>query len=89
MRNVAWAIFLTAVIGLAVVTAGMFAFLLLAGPGQCEDPSCLAVQTYQPGETVSLPPTIEPTESGVVAPPVVPGSPPASPPLSPTASPAE
>ena len=74
MRNVAWAVLLTAVVALAVLTAAMFFFVLAVGPGECEDPSCLAVQTYNPAQSVSLPPTVEPTESGVPAPPVAPGA---------------
>ena len=81
MRSVAWAVFFTAVVGLALLTAAMFAFVVIAGPGTCEDASCAAVQTYTPAQTVDLPPTIVPTESGL-APPVAPGtgSPGASPP---------
>ena len=85
MRRVAVAVFLSLVIGLAVLTAGMFAFVLFVSPGQCDDPSCLAVQTFSPGETVELAPTVEPgepTETGVVEPPIVTDespSPPASP----------
>ena len=85
MRSVAWAIFFSAVVGLALLTAGMFAFVLVAGPGTCDDPSCLAVQTYSPAQAVSLPPTVEPTESGVPAPPVAPGT--GSPGATATASP--
>ena len=86
MRRVAWAVFLAVSIGLALLTAGMFAFVLVVAPGECRDPSCLAVQTFQPGRTVDLPPTFEPEESGVPAPPVAPGSPPASPAPSPPAT---
>ncbi len=86
MRNVAWTVFLTAVIGLALLTAAMFAFVVIAGPGTCDDPSCLAVQTYNPAQSVSLPPTVEPTESGIPAPPIVPGT--ASPGVTAPATPA-
>ncbi|MDQ3881497.1 MAG: hypothetical protein M3295_10555 [Chloroflexota bacterium] len=81
MRAVAWRVFLAFVIGLAVLTAGMFAFVLAVTPPPCEEPSCLAEQTYSPGASVvELPPTVEPSESGVPAPPVVPiGSASASP----------
>ncbi len=72
MRSVAWAVFFTTIVALALVSAAMFAFVLIAGPGTCDDPSCLAVQTYSPAQTVELPPTVEPTESGVPAPPVAP-----------------
>ena len=74
MRNVAGAVLLTAVVALALLTAAMFFFVLAVGPDECNDPSCLAVQTYDPSETVSLPPTIAPSESGVQAPPVAPGT---------------
>ena len=84
MRNVAWTVFLTAVAALAVLTAAMFFFVLAVGPGKCNDPSCLAVQTYNPAQSVSLPPTVEPTESGIPAPPVAPGT--ASPGASATAT---
>ena len=85
MRNVARAVLFTMAVGLALLTAAMFAFVLIAAPGECRDPSCLALQTYNPAQSVSLPPTIEPTESGVPAPPVAPGT--ASPAATPTAAP--
>lgn len=72
MRNVAWSVFLAFMIGLALLTAAMFAFVLAVGPGECEDPSCLALQTYSPSP--DLPATIGP-ETAAPVPPVVPASP--------------
>jgi hypothetical protein len=75
MRDVAWRVFAAFAIGLALLTAAMFAFVLAVDPGECSDPSCLALQTYSPpASAVELPPTIEPTGSGVPAPPVVPAA---------------
>ena len=88
MRSVAASVFLAMVIGLAGLTAVMFAFVMLAGPGRCDDPSCLAVQTYQPGGTAEVSPALEPTGSPA-APPIVPlSSPEQSAAASPQASPA-
>ena len=74
----AWRIFLGFIIALALLTLGMFAFVLAVAPGQCDDPSCLAVQTYSPGGTVELPATVEATNSGGPAPPVAAPSSPAA-----------
>lgn len=85
MKTMAWRVFLGVVVGLALVTLGMFAFVVAVRPGECTDASCLAVQTYSPAATVELPPTVEPSNSGAPAPPVAPqgsaaptGSPPAA-----------
>ena len=66
----AWRIFLGFIIGLALLTLGMFAFVVAVRPGECTDPSCLALQTYSPGATVDLPATVEATNGGAPAPPV-------------------
>jgi hypothetical protein len=70
VRSVAASVLLAMVIGLAALSAAMFGFVLLAAPGECTQPSCAAVQTYDPeasvpavpGATAEPPPVPEETE---------------------------